>query len=81
MKDKPLTARQLHVLRLVAAGCSNKEIGVRMDISAAGVKKHLEALARRYKVSRRGAVVHAAIESGDLPVTIRWRSEHTASCS
>jgi DNA-binding NarL/FixJ family response regulator len=37
----PLSARELDVLRFLAVGCSNKEIGVRLKISEGTVKNHM----------------------------------------
>ncbi|HEY6203932.1 MAG TPA: helix-turn-helix transcriptional regulator [Candidatus Limnocylindria bacterium] len=70
-RARPVTRRQHEVLRLVAEGLSNEEIAFRLQITASGVKKHLEALTRRYNVTGRTALVRAAIEAGDLAITIR----------
>ncbi|MCX8291158.1 response regulator transcription factor [Enterobacter pseudoroggenkampii] len=48
-----LSERQRDVLELLAAGESNKEIGRNLNISAATVKAHLEALFRRLDVKNR----------------------------
>jgi len=48
-----LSERQRDVLKLLAAGESNKEIGRNLNISAATVKAHLEALFRRLEVKNR----------------------------
>lgn len=48
-----LSERQRDVLELLAAGESNKEIGRNLNISAATVKAHLEALFRRLGVKNR----------------------------
>jgi DNA-binding NarL/FixJ family response regulator len=37
----PLSARELEVLRFLAAGCSNKEIGAQLRISEGTVKNHM----------------------------------------
>jgi DNA-binding NarL/FixJ family response regulator len=37
----PLSERELAVLRLLAAGCSNKEIGSRLNITEGTVKNHM----------------------------------------
>jgi DNA-binding NarL/FixJ family response regulator len=37
----PLSERELAVLRLLAVGCSNKEIGVRLSITEGTVKNHM----------------------------------------
>jgi DNA-binding NarL/FixJ family response regulator len=54
------------VLRLVAEGLGNKEIAAQLKVTPSGAKRHLEALARRYGVSGRTALLRAAIEAGDL---------------
>ena len=48
-----LSERQREVLKLLAAGESNKEIGRTLNISAATVKAHLESLFRRLDVKNR----------------------------
>jgi len=48
-----LSERQREVLKLLAAGESNKEIGRNLNISAATVKAHLETLFRRLDVKNR----------------------------
>lgn len=48
-----LSERQLDVLKLLADGESNKAIGRALNISAATVKAHLEALFRRLDVKNR----------------------------
>lgn len=69
MGTKPITARQLQILRLVAEGLTNKEIAAGLKITPSGVKKHLEALTHRYGVSGRTALVRAAIQAGDLRIS------------
>lgn len=58
--ERRLTARQHEIVRLVAEGLSNKEIGDRMDISENGVKRHLASLFAKYGVESRAALVHHA---------------------
>lgn len=48
-----LSERQREVLRLLAEGESNKEIGRALNISAGTVKAHLETLFRRLEVKNR----------------------------
>lgn len=60
--ERPPTARQLRALGLLLDGLSNKEIASFMGITSAGAKKHIDALMRRFGVSRRTTLVRAALE-------------------
>ena len=55
-----LTARQWELLRLVAAGCTNSQIARRLGLSEATVRKHLENIYARLRVSSRAAAVTCA---------------------
>lgn len=48
-----LTQRQLQVVGLIANGCSNEEIGRRLDISPRTAKAHCDALRLKLGVARR----------------------------
>ena len=48
-----LTDRQRQVVELIAAGCSNEEIGERLGISGRTVKAHCDVLRQKLDVSRR----------------------------
>ena len=48
-----LTRRQRQVVGLIAAGCSNEEIGLRLGISARTAKAHCDVLRRKLGVTRR----------------------------
>ncbi len=48
-----LTRRQRQVVELIAAGCSNEEIGLRLGISARTAKAHCDVLRRKLGVTRR----------------------------
>lgn len=61
------TAREVEVLRLVADGLSNAEIGGKLFISEATVKTHLLRVFGKLGVSDRTAAVTAAIRLGILP--------------
>jgi LuxR family transcriptional regulator, maltose regulon positive regulatory protein len=39
--SEPLTTRELEVLKLIEAGCSNQEIAERLVISIPTVKRHI----------------------------------------
>jgi DNA-binding NarL/FixJ family response regulator len=62
-----LSARETEVLRLVARGLTNADIGRRLFISEATVKTHLLRLFAKLGVTDRTAAVTTAIERGDLP--------------
>ena len=49
----PLTPRQLDVVALIAAGCSNDEVGARLGISPRTAKAHSDVLRQKLGVKRR----------------------------
>ena len=55
-----LTARELEVLRLLATGLSNNQIGEQLYISATTAKFHVSNIMRKLEVSRRAEAVYAA---------------------
>jgi DNA-binding CsgD family transcriptional regulator len=59
-----LTPRQRELLRLVAAGYTNRQVGSRLAVSEGTVRKHLENIYQRLGVSSRIAAVNRAF--GDL---------------
>ena len=61
-----LTPRELEVLKLVAAGSSNREIGVDLMLSEATVKSHLVHIYDKLGVRSRTSAVAAAREQGVL---------------
>lgn len=62
--DKDLTPRENDVLRELAVGKSNKEIGVRFDISEATVKVHVTHILQKLKVTGRMEALAAAAKRG-----------------
>jgi DNA-binding NarL/FixJ family response regulator len=64
---EPLTSRELEILRLLAAGLSNKEIGKRLAISLSTVKNHVHNLLGKLAVSRRRDAIRQAYGQGLLP--------------
>ena len=62
-----LSEREKDILKLVASGASNKEIGATLDISANTVKVHLRNVFAKLDVRSRTEASMAAIELGLLP--------------
>ena len=62
----PLSARELEVLRLVAAGAENREIAERLFVSSETVKTHLATIYRKLGVAGRAHAVAAALRQGQL---------------
>jgi DNA-binding NarL/FixJ family response regulator len=60
--DYGLTARELEVLRLVAAGKSNREIASALVISERTVARHLQNIFAKLRVSSRTAASAFAFE-------------------
>lgn len=61
-----LSARELEVLRLVAAGCTNRETAQRLFISEATVKTHLLHIYAKLEVRDRASAVAAGYQRGLL---------------
>lgn len=59
-----LTERENQVLRLLATGMSNREIGLRLVISEATVKFHVRNLRDKLEVRRRTEIVYTATRQG-----------------
>ena len=64
----PLTARELEVLNLIAAGLRNQEIADQLVISLATVKRHISNIYGKLRVSHRTQAVVRARELGLLPL-------------
>lgn len=63
-KDVPLTNRELQVLRHIALGLSNKEIGVSLNISVETVKEHVQNILRKLDTTDRTAAAVWAVKGG-----------------
>ncbi|MEE8440170.1 MAG: LuxR C-terminal-related transcriptional regulator [Spirochaetia bacterium] len=63
-----LTSREIDVLRLVAAGATNHEVGVQLGISDNTVKYHLGGLYSKLGVARRSEVIFEAIRRGLITI-------------
>jgi DNA-binding NarL/FixJ family response regulator len=66
-KDRQLlTPHELDILRMVAAGATNREVAEHLFISVETVKSHLEAIYRTLEVSDRAHAVAVAMRKGLL---------------
>jgi DNA-binding CsgD family transcriptional regulator len=61
-----LSAREIEVLRLVAAGKTNPQIGHELQVAHDTVRSHMQRLSAKLGVSGRAAIVAAAYERGWL---------------
>jgi DNA-binding NarL/FixJ family response regulator len=55
-----LTQRQLEVLQAICGGLSNKDIGLKLELSEKTVKVHVTAIFRALNVVNRTQAVNAA---------------------
>ncbi|PZG07143.1 response regulator [Nonomuraea aridisoli] len=62
----PLSARELEILRLIAAGATNREAAARLFISEATVKSHVLHIYTKLGVNDRAAAVATAFRRGLL---------------
>ncbi len=69
---EPLSDRELEVLRLIAAGLSNREIAQELVVAISTVKTHVNNIYRKLDVSRRTQAVARAKELNLLYNTRRW---------
>jgi two-component system NarL family response regulator len=61
---RPLTIRETEVLRAMAAGKSNKEIGVALNISEGTVKVHVTHMLEKLQVTGRTEAIGVAVRRG-----------------
>lgn len=64
--ESPLTTREIDILRAMAEGLSNKEIGQRLFISTGTVKAHSAAIYRKLDVANRTGAIARAKDLGLL---------------
>lgn len=63
-EDIPLTNREVQVLRHVALGLSNREIGQHLEISIETVKEHVQNILRKLEVGDRTEAAVWAVKKG-----------------
>lgn len=64
MSDSVLTPREIRILRSIASGASNKEIGVELGITESTVKGHVNHLLAKLKARDRTEAVMLALRRG-----------------
>ena len=64
--NKPLTDREIQVLKLIVLGMSNTEIADELAISVHTAKKHVSSLLEKMKVDDRVQVAVKAVREGLL---------------
>jgi ATP/maltotriose-dependent transcriptional regulator MalT len=73
-----LTDRQRQVVELIAAGCSNEEVGARLGISPRTAKAHCDVLRQKLGVPRRRQIpVAYRLLTGDDPLPASIESLQT----
>jgi DNA-binding CsgD family transcriptional regulator len=69
-KAPPITPRQREVVALIAAGCSNDEVGLRLGISPRTAKAHCDVLRQKLGVRRRRQIPMAfRLLTGEDPLS------------
>ena len=72
-----LTPRQREVVALIAAGCSNDEVGERLGISPRTAKAHSDTLRSKLGVSRRRQIpVAFRVLTGEDPLSASLGALH-----
>jgi two-component system NarL family response regulator len=65
--DESLSAREIEVLALVAAGNSNQEIGAHLSVSKETAKAHMKHIMAKLGANDRTHAVTLAVARGILP--------------
>jgi DNA-binding CsgD family transcriptional regulator len=67
--DADITDRQREIVALIAAGCSNEEVGARLGISPRTAKAHCDVLRQKLGVKRRRQIPFAfRLVTGEDPL-------------
>ena len=70
-KATVITHRQREVVALIAAGCSNDEVGIRLGISPRTAKAHSDVLRQKLGVTRRRQIPIAyRLLTGEDPMSL-----------
>lgn len=66
-RESLLTPRQLQVLKLIAAGYSNKAIASQLKCTDGTIKLHVSAILKEFKVNNRVSAIKYASKAGIIP--------------
>jgi len=61
-----LTPQQLHIVRLVAEGATNKEVATRLFLSPRTIDYHLRKIFSKLGISSRGELIRSSLEGDRL---------------
>lgn len=75
---RPVTDRQLEILRYVARGRTNRQIGEILGISEKTVRNHLRTISHKLSTSDRTHAVVLAIGNGWIPIPIEPEGEQVS---
>lgn len=70
LRNRPPTAREMQVVRLVARGMTNPRIGAELCLSPPTVSRHLERIGEKFGTASRAGIVGAAVRGGHLVVPV-----------
>lgn len=65
-KNPVLTEREVQVLKLVARGYKNREIGEELDICTKTVETHRAKISKKLKIDRQAELIRYALDNGYL---------------
>ena len=66
----PMTNRQMDILRLLAVGKTNRQIGKHLDIAENTVRVHLSAIFENLGVKTRTEAVFVAVRNGMVTIPV-----------
>lgn len=81
VRERPITDRQLEILRNVAKGRTNREIGETLGISERTVRNHMRSILKRLSSSDRTHAVVLAIGHGWIAIPIEPDGPDTAAAT
>jgi len=65
----PLTSREIEIISLMADGCANKQIAVKLSVSEQTIKNHITSILSKLDANARTEAVVKAIRKGLITIT------------